>query len=274
VGFGSLAQLQRLLVEAVSNPRPIQADADLSAYAASLLLPSPRGMDPASRLEVYREQFWQRHLASLGDDFPTLIWVLGGSARFRELAVEYLQAHPPRTWNLQRLGADLPAYVAKTKPWASDGLAVDAARLDWAFMEAFDAPDAPPLDLGVLANAAPEAVATARVAFHPAVRRVVTAHPVHELRDAVRSGAPCERPPKGNTHAVVWRDPACFLRSVGVDAMASELMSSLADGTPLGDACAAVAGAHPEAAPEAIASRVGEWFQHWTMHGWVSAVAL
>ena len=234
----------------------------------------PRAWIRRAGLEVYREQFWLRHLASLGEDFPTLVWVLGGTARFRDLAVEYLQAHPPRTWNLQRLGADLPAYVASHRPWAGEALCLDAARLDWAFMEVFDAPDAPPLDLGVLAKAAPDAVATARIAFHPAVRRVVTAYPVHDLRDAVRAGARCERPLEGETHIVVWRDSACFLRSVSVDARASELMSSLADGTPLGDACAAVAGAHPEADPEAIASRVGEWFQHWTMQGWVSAIAL
>ena len=143
--------------------------------AEQLLVPSKRGQSVASRLNVYREQYWLRHLANLTDDYPTLAWVVGAEG-FRELVTGYLAAFPPRTWNLQRLGADVPAYVADRAPWKRDPLAVDASVLDWAFMEAFDAPDAAPLDLRALVNATAEAWTQARIELHPSVQRG-RAHP-------------------------------------------------------------------------------------------------
>lgn len=269
MGSLRLDEVQALLVGAVMHPA--QLDADAAPPASALLRPSARGMTRASRLEVYREQFWIRHLASLTEDFSTLRWVVGERA-FDELLRGYLQAYPPRGWNLQRLGADVPEFVASSAPWSADPLAGDAALLDWAFMEVFDAPDAPPLDLRVVAAAPPDAWPQARIAFLPALRRVVTGHAVHELRAAVKKGEKCQRPLAAPTHAVVWRDAACFLHAVAVDPVAGELMRALLDGTRLGEACASVAAAHPAVDAETFDANVGQWFQQWTANGWVCAV--
>jgi hypothetical protein len=274
VGSGSLEHLQRLVVDAVMRPLPVASDPDAVDVAERLLVSSKRGMDRVDRLEVYREQFWLRHLKCLAEDFPTLTWVIGGADRFRELARDYLLAHPPRTWNLQRLGADLPTYVARQAPWSSDALALDAAVLDWAFMEAFDAPDAPPLDLSRLASAPAEALPGMRITFHPSLRRVVTGHPVHQLRDALRHPADCGRPGAGDTQAVVWRNPTCVLCCEAIESTAAELMSALQSSEPLGLACEAVAKAHPELDAALLESKVGVWFQQWTANGWVSSLNL
>ena len=270
----SLASLQRFVADAIRSDMASDTDPSVVPAADQLLLPSKRGLTPAGRLEIYREQFWLRHVSNLNDDFPTLRWVVGEAA-FRELAVAYLMAHPPRTWNLQRLGADLPAYIAKEAPWNVDRLAVDACRLDWAFMEAFDAPDAAPLDLGPLAMASEEAVATARLTFHPSIRMLALDYPVHELREAVRQGGGTkERPGAASARVVVWRDAAFSLKAAAVEPMAFDLLVELADATPLGRACEAIASAHAPAEGEDLGARVGGWFQQWTANGWVSAVQL
>src|SRR5262249_30865838 len=151
-------------------------------------------------------------------------------------------ACPPRTWDLRQLGSDLPSYVAAHAPWRDDALARDAARLDWGFMEAFDAPDAPPFDPRVLAAAPEEAWPGARIALHPAMRRLVLEHPAHELRAALeRKEASPTRPSPGRAHVVIWRDRGFSLRAVGVDALAFELLAALDAGAPLGEACEAVA---------------------------------
>ncbi len=274
MGSGSLARLQRLIADAVLRPLPFTSEPGVVDEASKLLLASRRGMAPMDRLEVYREQFWLRHLSNLADDFPTLAWVVGGADRFRDLARDYLLIHPPRTWNLQRLGADMPSYVATHPPWNADLLTSDAARIDWAFMEAFDAPDAPPLDLGSLSSAPPDAWPAARIQFHPSLRRVVLSHPVHRLRDAVKRGVECERPLAGDTHALVWRTPACSLCCEVIDPMASELMAALQSNEPLGLACEAAARAHPELDAALLESNVGAWFQQWTARGWVSSLSL
>lgn len=264
-----LREVQRLVVEAVTRPEAI--DASGSPGGVSLLRPSARGMTREDRLEVYRDQFWQRHVPSLAEDFPTLRAVMSEAA-FDDLLRRYLLASPPRNWNLQRLGAGMPAFVATHSAPRYDGLAHDAALLDWAFMEVFDAPDAPPLDLRAVASASPDAWPLARIAFLPALRHVATAHPVATLRAAVKTGEPWQRPAAAKSSAVVWRDATCFLHAADVDPAAAQLMLALQNGQRLGDACASVAALHPAISAEALDANVGAWFQQWTANGWLSAV--
>jgi hypothetical protein len=223
-------------------------------------------MSPAQRLEVYREQFWLRHVPSLQDDYPTLAWTVGGSASFRALAVEYLEACPPCTWDLQRLGENLPTYVESHAPWSENGLARDAARLDWAFMKAFDAPDAPPLDPRMLSANPPEDWSLARIVFHPSLSVLSLAHPVHELRDALQRGVlpACSA---GDTSVAVWRDTGCVIRAAALEPLARELLLALFAGTQLGEACEAVACSATDHSD--IDRRVSSSFQGWTASGWV-----
>jgi hypothetical protein len=266
-----LVEIQRFVSDAVRGLDDIPRDPALAGHAESLIVPSARGMTPPERLEVYREQFWLRHLANLDEDFPTLTWVVGGREAFRALTTGYLRACPPRTWDLQRLGADLPGYIARDPRWGSDPLARDAARLDWAFMEAFDAPDSPPFDARILASTPEDAWPSARIDLHASLRLLPLGHPVHDLRLALQRGAEVERPVVEATHVVVYRDPACFLRTMKIAPLAFELLETLRSGTPLGEACEAAAGAS-QSDPSEIGERLGGWFQQWTAEGWIRAV--
>ena len=269
----SLEALQRFVADAIVGDLGVDARPDLATGASRLLAPGQRRLDAPGRLEVYREQFWIRHLSNLEEDFPTLAWVVGATA-FRKMAIAYLMSHPPSTWNLQQLGANLPAFLSQHAVVGGDSLAIDACRLDWAFMEAFDAPDAAPLDLRALATAPEESWPNAQIELHPAVRRLVLLHPVHELREAVKSGGARERSSATKTRLVVWRDLRCFLHAAPIEPLAFDLLDELARGTLLGAACEAVAGAHGTAEGPELGARVGAWFQHWTTAGWVSAVRL
>ena len=265
-----LAALQRLVADSIR--RGVSLGGDGTAGAEPLLVASKRGQSVESRLDVYREQFWLRHLSNLTDDFPTLAWAIG-AASFEELVAGYLEAFPPRTWSLQRLGADVPRYLAGRAPWSGDALAIDASVLDWAFMEAFDAPDPEPLDLRALANATEEAWTVARIDFHPAMRRVALAHPVHDLRQAVKRGEARERPAAADVRVVVWRDFSNLLRVTAVETAAFDLLGRLSEGATLGKACEAVAKGEPRDVA-GLGASVGEWFRQWTANGWVSAVRL
>lgn len=263
MGDGELAQLQRFVVEAIRGGP--------STEEALHVRESARGMTPASRVEVYREQFRLRHLKNVADDYPTLAWAVGGADAFSALADEYLAAHPPCTWDLQRLGAEMPRFVSTHARWAKDPSARDAACLDWAFMEIFDAPDAPPFDMSLLASTPEDRWTSARIDLLPALRLVAMKSSLHEVRDALKQGAPAGRPTAAETRVVVWRDPACFPRSIAVEPGAFDLLVRLRDGDPLGPACEGAARAMGEDVSR-FGEHVGTWFQEWTVRGWIARV--
>ena len=263
MGDGQLEQLQRFVVDAIRG--------GASPVESNHVKESARGMTPAERVEVYREQFHLRHLKNVADDYPTLAWAIGGADAFAVLATEYLVAHPPRTWDLQRLGADMPQFVERHAKWGSSAHACDAARLDWAFMEIFDAPDAPPFDTSVLASTPEDRWPEARIELLPALRLVAMQSVLQEVRDAVRAGKQPAESPQAETRVVVWRDKACFLRHVAIDSGAFDLLRRLRDGDPLGSACEAAARAAGEDATR-FGERVGAWFAEWTANAWIARV--
>jgi hypothetical protein len=271
VGERALATVQELVVRALQEPAPLHPTSEVAREAATLVAPSARGMTPTERIEVYRDQYWIRHLHNLAEDYPTLTWSVGGAVEFEALAREYLRAHPPVTWNLQRLGENVPAFVAAHSRWRDHTLSRDAARLDWAFMEVFDAPDAPSLDPRVLASAPEDAWPGARLAFPPALRLLSLAYPLHEVREPLKRGQSPQQPTAADTRLVVWRDAACFPRALSIEAGAFDLLLALRDGAPLGDACE-MAARTTGLGLDAMGARLGGWFQDWTQRGWVSSV--
>ena len=270
---GDLAATQRALAELMRGASPVAAD-DVRARLAAQLAAGNDSLSPAEQVDVYRAQYLLRHLDVLREDFPTLEHVLG-DARFEALVWAYLQAFPPRSFSLRDLGADLAGFVATTAPWADDPLLADLARFEWAFVEAFDAPDAPPLELAAVAAVAEDAWPSARLVLQPSVQRLSLRYPAHDVRVAVRSGdasAVVVRPAPSPSHVVVFRGRE-RLQSLAIDAEAYALLDELARGTALGDACESVATASG-ASLVAFEEKVGAWFQEWTALGWLSRVEL
>jgi hypothetical protein len=270
-----LASMQRAIAELVTGAAPVASELQSAAVAEELAAGNDR-LSPAEQLDVYREQYLLRHLDVLREDFLTLEHALGDT-RFETLAKAYLKALPSRSFSLRDLGVDLPRFVAETAPWSEDPLLADLARLEWAFVDAFDAPDAPPLDLATVTAVPEDAWPSARLVLQPSVQRLALRYPAHEARLAVRSGEPSaaeamKRPPPTPTYVVLFRG-AERLQCLAIDPDAYALLDELARGTALGDACERVATASG-ASGASFEEKVGAWFQQWTALGWLSRVDL
>jgi hypothetical protein len=269
VSGDDLASLQSLVAAAALHPRSIATDVELATRASGAIVPNPR-MSSVAQLDVYREQFWARHVHSLEDDFALAAWLLG-QTEFFDLVAAYIADAPPRSFDLRGLGAKLPQFASGRAPYANEALLLEALRFDWAFMEAYDAPPGRKLDPAKLASASEDDWPTARIAFDPSVRTISLGHPLHELRGAIRRGERPDRPPPRATRLVVYRG-AEQLHVVEIEPMAADLLDALAGGTPLEAACARVAEAHTAGDAEALGPKVGAWFQEWTARAWVSDV--
>jgi hypothetical protein len=265
----ALSEVQAHMGAAVVRTAPIEDDGALAEATRRIVAPGVR-LSPVQQLEIYREQFWLRHIGAMKEDFVTLHHLLGEDA-FRSLCERYLAAHPPESFTLRDLGDRFAEFVRATEPWSKDTLLHDCARLEWAFIDAFDAADAPPLDPVSIAEAPEEAWGGARVVLHPSMRLVAMEHPAHVYRAQVRDEKKPERPAPAATRVVVYRGPE-KLMYIAVEPLAFDLLARLAKGVPLAAACEEVAAGAAVADDAELETKVGGWFQAWAAYGWVSRV--
>jgi hypothetical protein len=142
----TLLELQRRMAEDVR--RPLTADfemqettddgASVRAIAASYISPNDR-LSSFERLEIYNRQYWFRLISAVSEDFPTLSALLG-QHRFDSLILTYLNENPPTSWTLRDLSGKLPSFLEVHPEFTGrrQRLAVDVARLEWAYVDAFD----------------------------------------------------------------------------------------------------------------------------------------
>lgn len=156
----SLADLQREMAAAIMMPLTPDEEMRTSApdgrpmseVAERFIAPNSR-LTAFERLEIYNRQYWFRLLTALAEDFPALRAVVGASA-FEGLATDYLTTHPSRSFSLRNLGSNLPEWLAGHPQYAGrrQRLAIDVVKIEWAFIEAFDNAQNPPLTLDQIAT--------------------------------------------------------------------------------------------------------------------------
>jgi hypothetical protein len=149
----NLLELQRRMSQDIM--RPLTAEFAMQAVteqgtlideiAARYIKPNPL-LTSFERLEIYNRQYWFRVIAAVSEDFPALQAVVG-QEKFDSLVLDYLRENPSTSFSLRNLGARLPAWLASYSKLAGPqhALAVDVARLEWAYVEAFDGASLMPL---------------------------------------------------------------------------------------------------------------------------------
>src|SRR5207302_663705 len=149
---------------------------------------------------------------------------------FADVVRAYLARHPSTEPSVRHLGRALSGFLAGVEPaWLAD-----LARLEWARLEVFDAPDASPLTLDDLRAVPPEEWPDLRFAPLPALARVVADWPVHELwSDPSRPVAPVR------TALRVWRD-GFLVYQAPMDAVEEAGFGHLLAGAPFAALCETV----------------------------------
>lgn len=285
----NLLELQRRMSQDVTRPltsgfqmQPVTGEGMSTAeIAASYIKPNPL-LTSFERLEIYNRQYWFRVIAAVSEDFPALHAVLG-ARRFDALVLAYLRENPSTSFTLRNLGAKLPAWLALHPAFATPrhNLAVDVARLEWAYVEAFDGAGLPPL--GHQDFAALGADSTLRL--QPHLQLLDLQYPVDEIVLAVRKATPqmdmasnaaserrrASRPKlarvsTSSIHLAVHRyDHSVYYRRI--DREAFLLLAALQEGASMALALeSAFKGS--TLTPEAQAAKIQEYFAHAAELGW------
>lgn len=96
------------------------------------------------RLTTYNRQYWFRLLTVLQQEYPLLLALLG-LRDFNHMAMSYLEAFPPHSPSLRDLSNQLAAFLSSPVPWNQPMLR-QAAALEYAYIQSFDAAEEPRLD--------------------------------------------------------------------------------------------------------------------------------
>jgi Putative DNA-binding domain len=291
----SLAELQREMAAAVMQPltpdeemRAVAPDGRAMAeVAAAFIAPNSR-LTAFERLEIYNRQYWFRVLGALAEDFTALRAVIGSRA-FEALSIAYLTAHPSRSFSLRNLGSKMVEWLAENPRFAGrrHRLALDVARIEWAFIEAFDLAEREPLTLDQIATLD----AASRLALQPHLRLIALDYPADDLvlslhdqekRQTSEAGVKEDEPPQEPAklprirRRPTWVAAHRVENSVYYKRLACEefqTLTAIRRGLALTEALEA-GFAESRAVDSRRATMVREMFANWAELGWVCAPEL
>lgn len=148
------------------------------AFAAALLDPEqalpaglvgPDGEPSARRFAVYRNNVVVGLVEALKHAYPAVLRIVGNEF-FTATARLFATRHPPRTPVMLDYGAGFAEFLESFEPVAALPYLPDIARLERAWLEAYHAAEAEPLDPAALQALDPQLLPDLRLRLHPATR--------------------------------------------------------------------------------------------------------
>ncbi len=174
-----------------------------------------------------------------------------------------MRSHDSTFASIRYYGARMAEFLAQEPVYAAAPILAEFARWEWAIAGIFDAADAVPVDLDVMASLAPERWASLKFAFHPAIARMELTWNVPPIwkalsQDREPPGAELVEPPE---QWLLWRrDLEVYFRSLTATETAA--LDAARSGASFGEICAALCDCVTEArAPAQAAGFLREWLQ-------------
>ena len=190
----NLLELQRRMSYDVTRPltadfemqRETEDGCSLRELAATYVKPNDR-LSSFDRLEIYNRQYWFRVIAAVGEDFPALKAVMG-AMKFENMVRAYLRENPSTSFTLRNLGSKLQLWLEGHPEFAPmrHRLMLDVARLEWAYVEAYDSSSAAPLKESDFAGLGADSTLT----LQPHLQLLALSYSVDELVLAVHRENP------------------------------------------------------------------------------------
>ena len=149
-------------------------DSVIAPYLESATMPG------SQRMAIYRNNVYAALGKALEAIYPVILRLVGDEF-FKFAARRYIDAHPSRSGDLNRFGADFAEFLGTFEHSASLPYLPDVARLEWCCHQTYSAADDPPLDLPKLAAVPPEDYGQLRFRLKHASRLLRSAWPIDAI---------------------------------------------------------------------------------------------
>jgi len=201
---------------------------------------------PVARFGVYRNNVHASLVDALAAAYPTAERLVG-TEFFRAMAQQYVRTTLPETPVLIHYGATFAGFVANFEPVRGLPYLADVTRIDWAWHQAYHAPEAEPLTADQIEAIPAQEWGQRCLVLHPSTRVVDSPWPTLSIWLTNRHDATVQPIDlnAGGEEALICR-PA---HEVGVWRLprgGTRLVDELAGGTPLSEAILATAREIPD----------------------------
>jgi hypothetical protein len=247
----SLPELQRLFWQSLAREPGGPDGSALEPRLVEVIAPSATLAAP-ERLQIYTGMYFHRLRDALREDFPRLAARLGPAA-FDALVANYVRRHPSGHPSLRELGRELPDFIARQRRAGMPAFLADLARLEWARVEVFDAPNSQPLTAADLADVRTEEWPELRFTPIAALQVVRSEWPIHDIWESA-TAEHGRRP----TTVRVWRE-GWTVYHARVEAEEAEALGHLIAGAPFARLCEAFAHLPPTEAARGAAALLARW---------------
>ena len=211
---------------------------------------------------VYKYAYSSRLVDAIRNDHK-LLHIYVGDEMFDEIGQAYVAANPSQNPNLRWFSQGLPEFL-KSEPYGQYPILSDLAALEKALNDAFDANDAPVIELADMAGFAPEIWDSLKFESHPSACRLDLSTNVAAVWLALKNE---EMPPDAAVleqpaHFLIWRQDVTpmFRELSGEEAM---MWDEASGGIPFGVLCSMLATYDD---PDSAAARGAGY-----LHGWITA---
>lgn len=223
-----------------------------------------------TRLGIYRDAYKLRLIESLSTNFPALYAYLG-TEEFNKLAAYYIDAHPSSYRSIRWFGDLLSDFIKHNYPQYP--YLAELADFEWKMNFAFDAADAPRVQIEDMAVVPPESWANLKFTLHPSLQRIHyfwNAIPLwqaltddHELPELQQNTEPASW--------VLWRTPEYILRFYSTTQEENWLLEGLSQGLSFGALCE---GLCQWIKPEEVGMSAASYLKGWIQKGMLSELKI
>ncbi|MBV8820163.1 MAG: putative DNA-binding domain-containing protein, partial [Acidobacteriaceae bacterium] len=218
---------------------------------------------PLERVSIYRNMYVARLGEALEVDYPAVLHFLG-QEQFYELVARYVEAHPSRSYTLNRLGDHFPEFIAASADLPQREFLSDLARLELALTEVFDAEESPVLTQEAISAVPADAWEHARLKPIAAFRILSFAYPVSAYLGAVDEENEFPALRRKKTWVAAYRRNT-YVHRLDLERQAFELLRALAQGITVGNAVEQT---------RVRQRQLFEWFRQWNSEGLFQSVSL
>lgn len=208
-----------------------------------------------TRLNIYYNGYRLRIIEALATAYPKLhAWL--GDDLFDSTARSYIDHYPSTFCNMRWVGDRMQAHLQNTlKKYP---ITSEMAQFEWALGLAFDAEDAPILQLADLAKIAPEAWGALQFNFHPSVQLLPTTLNVVAIWKALDADKKPPKPKKIKQHTLVWRHELdSYFRSI--EPAEYTAIQSIKAGANFAQLCESLEAESTDAATKQAAQYLSAW---------------